>query len=77
MSTKEDEEKKDRQILTLRQVEDLVGLKRVTLWRLERKRDFPKRLMLTERKVGWREKEVNEWIDKRTADAHRRRIVQL
>jgi len=59
----------DRQILTLRQVEDLTGLKRVTLWRLEKKSDFPRRLKLTDTKIGWRKNQVEAWIDEKTAKA--------
>lgn len=48
----------------------MIGLKRLTIWRLERKGDFPKRLQLTGGgggggAVGWLEHEVEEWIKNR------------
>jgi len=55
----------DRQVLTVREVEDLTSLKRVTLWRLERRGDFPIRINLTGKKVGWFKREIDAWLDKR------------
>lgn len=43
----------------------LTGLSRVTLWRLERVGQFPRRLRLSPNSVGWREDEVFNWIESR------------
>jgi len=43
----------------------LVGLSRTTLWRMERRGDFPKRLRLGPSTVGWLESEVQDWIASR------------
>jgi prophage regulatory protein len=55
-------------IMREREVKQVTGLSRVTRWRLERKGEFPKRLQLTERCVGWSEDEVQAWLKER-ADA--------
>lgn len=41
------------------------GLGEVTIWRLERSGEFPKRINLTGRRVGWVESEVDEWLQSR------------
>ncbi|MGO9264678.1 MAG: helix-turn-helix transcriptional regulator [Candidatus Binataceae bacterium] len=43
----------------------LTGLSRVTLWRLERLSQFPKRRKLSARAVGWLESEIQAWIASR------------
>ena len=50
-------------ILSLKEVVLLTGLSKVTLWRLEQKGMFPKRIALSPRRVGWRENEINEWLE--------------
>jgi prophage regulatory protein len=52
-------------ILNPREVVGKIGLSRVTLWRLEKSGQFPKRIKLTNHRVGWIESEVTEWIDSR------------
>lgn len=49
-------------ILRSKEVQDMTGLSRTTIWRLEKKRKFPARVPLGENSVGWRFVEVNEWI---------------
>ncbi|ADH86824.1 helix-turn-helix transcriptional regulator [Desulfurivibrio alkaliphilus] len=45
-----------------------VGLSDPTIWRLEKKGKFPKRLRLGGNSCGWLEHEVNEWINNRAAE---------
>ena len=52
-------------ILRTPEVVRLTGLSRVTLWRLERAKNFPSRLRLAANSVGWREDEVIQWIESR------------
>ena len=52
-------------VLRERQVKDLTGLSRVTRWRLERRGEFPKKVQLTSRCVGWPETEVLDWLRER------------
>jgi prophage regulatory protein len=50
-------------VLSIREVTDLTGLSRVTVWRMEQKNMFPQRIALSPRRVGWREDEINEWLE--------------
>ena len=52
-------------ILRTNEVSRITGLSRTTLWRLERKGAFPRRIRLGANSVGWRDDEVQEWIDLR------------
>ena len=52
-------------MLRERQVKDMTGLSRVTRWRMERRGEFPKKVQLTPRCVGWPEAEVVEWLKAR------------
>ena len=46
-------------------VEGKTGLSRVTIWRLEKAGKFPRRVNLTDSRVGWVEAEIDEWIEAR------------
>ena len=56
-------------ILSPKQVTELTGLSRVTIWRYERAGHFPKRLKLgppnSMGRVGYRSDEIYEWIESR------------
>ena len=52
-------------ILRIRNVTEATGLSRTTLWRLERRGDFPRRVRLGPNSIGWIETEVEEWIESR------------
>ena len=43
----------------------VTGLSRTTLWRLERQGEFPTRIRLGLNSVGWREEEVQNWVETR------------
>jgi predicted DNA-binding transcriptional regulator AlpA len=43
----------------------MTGLSRTSIWRLERKGEFPARVSLTAGSVGWRMSEVEEWVNNR------------
>ncbi len=49
-------------------VEQMTGLHEVTLWRRERSGDFPRRVQLGGRAVGWLESEVIAWLEKHAAE---------
>ncbi|MBT5548925.1 MAG: AlpA family phage regulatory protein [Nitrospina sp.] len=53
------------QILKLKDVVHLTGLSRVTIWRLEQKGEFPRKIALSPNRVGWLENEVHDWISSR------------
>jgi prophage regulatory protein len=56
------------------ETEEKTGLSRVTLWRLEKSGQFPKRVNLTEARIGWEEEEVDEWIESRPRGICNRQI---
>ena len=51
-------------IIRSKEVQELTGLSRTTIWRMERSGKFPARVALTSSNVGWRLTEVQEWIQK-------------
>jgi prophage regulatory protein len=57
----------DLRILLEDEVSDITRLSAVTIWRLERKGLFPRRMKLGAKRVGWVEREVLDWIGARIA----------
>jgi prophage regulatory protein len=55
-------------ILLEDEVVAITRLSPVTLWRLERKKAFPRRIKLGAKRVGWIEREVLDWIGARIAE---------
>jgi len=53
-------------ISRLPEVRTRTGLSRSTIYKLEAEGNFPKRIKLGERAVGWRSNDINEWINSRT-----------
>jgi|LSQX01.2.fsa_nt_gb prophage regulatory protein len=45
---------------------EMVGLSDSTIYRLEKKGDFPKRTWLSANRVGWHKQDVLNWIEKKT-----------
>ena len=58
----------DFRILLEDEVATITRLSPVTIWRLERKKAFPRRIKLGAKRVGWVEAEVLGWIAARVAD---------
>ena len=57
-------------VLRRREVEAKTGFKKSTLYALIKQGEFPQRISLGGRMVGWRASEVEEWIRSRpTTDA--------
>lgn len=52
-------------ILRDKEVQERTGLSRVTRWRKIREGEFPQPVQLSTRSVGWRESEVNAWLENR------------
>jgi prophage regulatory protein len=57
-------------LLRLRQVTELVGLRRAAIYNLQREGRFPLRVKLGVRAVGWVEAEVQEWLARRIQERH-------
>jgi prophage regulatory protein len=43
-------------------VRDRTGLSRSTIWRLERRGDFPRHVRISTNAVAWVEQEITNWI---------------
>ena len=52
-------------IIRIKEVVELTGLSRTTLWRMEKTRKFPNRVSLGANSIGWRLSEIQDWIDNR------------
>ncbi|MDX8377497.1 MAG: AlpA family phage regulatory protein [Mariprofundales bacterium] len=52
-------------ILRVKEVMKLVGLGRTTIWRLEKKGAFPKRVKLSPNTIGWYSNEIKYWLETR------------
>jgi prophage regulatory protein len=46
-------------------VRERTGLSRSTVWRLERRGEFPRHVQISANIVAWREDEVTAWIESR------------
>jgi predicted DNA-binding transcriptional regulator AlpA len=66
------EASRSSRVLRVPDVCDLTGLSRTTVWRLEKRGDFPARRRLGPQAVGWTEEEVLAWIDDRQMAGPRR-----
>lgn len=51
----------DDRILPWLRVRDIAGISRTTAWRLQNTGDFPRPVMLSPGRVGWRESDVRAW----------------
>jgi prophage regulatory protein len=51
--------------LRIRQVMSLTGLSRMTIYRLERDGNFPKRRRLSQNSVAWLESDISAWAESR------------
>ena len=52
-------------IIRAKEVVEITGLSRTTLWRMEKTGNFPARVSLGVGSVGWRYSKVHEWISRR------------
>jgi predicted DNA-binding transcriptional regulator AlpA len=53
-------------IIRAKEVQDMTGLSRTTLWRTENNGSFPRRVSLGIGSVGWRLSEVSGWVKNRS-----------
>ena len=50
-------------MLRMPQVVAITGLSRMTIYRLEKRRQFPSRVQLSPNSVGWRKEDVDHWCE--------------
>ena len=53
---------KPERIIRAKEVQELTGLSRTTIWRLERSGKFPARVPLSSSIIGWRSSDITQWI---------------
>jgi prophage regulatory protein len=44
----------------------LVPLSDATIWRMERRGEFPRRVAISSKRVAWRRSEIALWLEQRT-----------
>lgn len=49
-------------VLKLEHIVEATGLCSTTIWKLEKQGQFPKRVKLSPNRVGWRETDLDEWV---------------
>ena len=54
-----------QRVLRFPAVRERTGLSRSTIWRLERRGQFPRHRRISANAVGWSDREVNEWVESR------------
>ncbi|WP_272010577.1 helix-turn-helix transcriptional regulator [Roseovarius sp. ZX-A-9] len=50
-------------ILRCREVQEIIGLSRSTIYRMINRGDFPPPQKLGLRAIGWRESSIKEWLE--------------
>jgi len=43
----------------------ILSVSEQTLWRMEKQGELPARIKISKRTVGWRESEIEEWLNNR------------
>lgn len=51
------------QILTQREVEEITGLSRTTIWREQKTGRFPKRRRASSGRIGWLRSDIERWMN--------------
>ncbi|MEW6562805.1 MAG: AlpA family phage regulatory protein [Pseudomonadota bacterium] len=55
------------QILRPKQLSKKLSISPATLWRLQHADDFPKKVQLSARAVGWLQSDIEAWLEKKAA----------
>ena len=64
-------------ILNSNEVVKKIGLSKVTVWRMERAGLFPMRINLSDRRMGWAESEIEDWLDSRPKGICAEPVIQI
>jgi len=60
---------KSQRILRLAQVREVTGLGRSCIYQLQAQKEFPQRIKIGARAVGWIESEVQQWLAERISQS--------
>ncbi|MGB4295819.1 MAG: AlpA family phage regulatory protein [Smithellaceae bacterium] len=66
-----------RRVIRKRELFKMIPLSDATIWRMERKGEFPKRFTLGGRAVGWFADEIDEWLDAKAIKRDEKDVFQL
>lgn len=55
----------ENMLLSKKTVFAMVGLSDTTIWRMERRGEFPRRKQLSKNRVAWSRKDIIDWINSR------------
>ena len=66
-----------RRVIRKREHFKMIPLSDATIWRMERKGEFPKRFTLGGRAVGWFADEIDEWLDAKAIKRDEKDVFQL
>lgn len=56
-----------RNILRPKQLANYLSLSLATVWRLQQQENFPKKIQLSTKAVGWFEDEITAWLENRSS----------
>jgi predicted DNA-binding transcriptional regulator AlpA len=52
-------------LILFSELQRLVPLSRTTVWRLERAGPFPRRILISAKRVAWRRSAIEAWLEQR------------
>jgi len=52
-------------IIRPKELAELLSVSTVTVWRMEKRGELPRRKKISTRTVGWLESEIKEWLEQR------------
>ncbi len=64
-------------VLNVNDVVGITGLSKVTIWSKEWSGNFPKRINLTSRRVGWIESEIVGWLEARPRGICSEQVIRV
>lgn len=57
---------KNLKIIRVKELCRLISVSPTTLWRMEKRGELPPRIKISTRAVGWRESDIEEWLESRS-----------
>lgn len=60
-------------VLDIKEVMKRTRLSRMTIYRLEQRDEFPRRIQLSPNRVGWQDDAIEEWIKRRPPPPHQQK----
>lgn len=51
------------QIIRRKELSNQLGISEVSLWRMEKRGELPKRVQISERAVGWLKSDIEAWLE--------------